>query len=216
MRETVIREVCEKKLIVIVRGLDEEKLIPFAEAVYNGGIRFIEVTYSADGKITDEETAGQINKIKKHFNGDMFVGAGTVIKASQVEQTMNAGGQFIISPDTYDDVIKKTIGCGLVSMPGAMTPSEIQQAHRAGADFVKVFPTVSLGADYIKAITAPLSHIRLLAVGGVDLTNIKEYLKAGAMGFGIGSNIVNKKLIAQNNFSEITELAKRYVDAVNN
>lgn len=216
MRDVIINEVCDKKIIVIVRGVDKEKIIPFAEAVYEGGIRFIEVTYSADGKVSDKETAGCINKIKTHFNGKMYVGAGTVIKTSQVDETMKAGGQFIISPDAYTAVIKKTVECGLVSMPGAMTPSEIQQAHRDGADFVKVFPTVSLGAEYIKAITAPLSHIRLLAVGGVDLTNIKEYLKAGAKGFGIGSNIVDKKLISNNKFAEITELAKRYVDAVNN
>lgn len=215
MREKIIKSVLDEKVIVIVRGVEKEKLIPLAEAMYNGGIRFIEVTYSANGAVSDEVIGSYITSIYKHFNGNMFVGAGTVIKASQVDMTLASGGQFIISPDTYSDVIKRTVELGLVSMPGAMTPSEIQQAHRAGADFVKVFPTVSLGADYIKAITAPLSHINLLAVGGVNLTNIRDYLKAGVKGFGIGSNIVDKKLIAENNFSEITELAKRYVDAVN-
>ena len=102
----------------------------------------------------------------------------------------------------------------MVSMPGAYTPSEIQLAHTSGADFVKIFPAVSLGPEYIKAVKAPLSHIKLLAVGGIDENNIKSYLKAGACGFGIGSNIVDKKLIDNNDFKGITELAKRYVAAV--
>ena len=102
----------------------------------------------------------------------------------------------------------------MVSMPGALTPSEIQLAHRSGADFVKLFPITNMGADYVKAIKAPLSHIRLLAVGGVNENNLSEYLRAGVCGFGIGSNIVSKKHIDENNYEAITELAKKYVSAV--
>ena len=107
-----------------------------------------------------------------------------------------AGGRFIISPDTNVSVIQKTRELGLVSMTGALNPTEIQTAHLAGADFVKLFPVTSLGADYVKAVKAPLSHVKFLAVGGVNTENMSDYLKAGVCGFGLGSNIVDKKLIA--------------------
>lgn len=214
MREKVIEAINKEKIVVIVRGVESEKLIPMAEAMYKGGIRLLEVTYSANGKISDEETAENIKKLSEHFEGRMYIGAGTVINEKQVELTKQAGGKFIISPDAYPEVIKKTREEGLVSMPGALTPSEIQMAHRAGADFVKLFPITNMGVDYVKAVSAPLSHIKFLAVGGVDLTNIGDYLKAGVCGFGIGSNIIDKKKLAENDYEGITELAKKYVAAV--
>ena len=214
MREKVIEAINKEKIVVIVRGVESEKLIPMAEAMYKGGIRLLEVTYSANGKISDEETAENIKKLSEHFEGRMYIGAGTVINEKQVELTKQAGGKFIISPDAYPEVIKKTREEGLVSMPGALTPSEIQMAHRAGADFVKLFPIKNMGVDYVKAVSAPLSHIKFLAVGGVDLTNIGDYLKAGVCGFGIGSNIIDKKKLAENDYEGITELAKKYVAAV--
>jgi 2-dehydro-3-deoxyphosphogluconate aldolase/(4S)-4-hydroxy-2-oxoglutarate aldolase len=182
--------------------------------MYNGGIRLLEITYSADGKISDEETASNIKLLADHFNGRMLIGAGTVLTERQVELTKNAGGLFIISPDTSEDVIRKTRELSLVSMPGALTPTEIQSAHKAGADFVKLFPVTSLGTEYVKAVKAPLSHIKMLAVGGVNLDNIKNYLQVGISGFGLGSNIVDKKLIAKNDFEAITVLAKKYTEAL--
>ena len=214
MRNNVINSVLENKIIVIVRGLEKEKLIPFAEAVYEGGIRLLEITYSADGKISDEETAENIKMLSEHFEGRMFIGAGTVLNEKQVVLTKNAGGKFIISPDTNPAVIKKARELELVSMPGALTPTEIQLAHLSGADFVKLFPISSLGVEYVKAVKAPLSHIKLLAVGGVNTENMADYLKVGACGFGLGSNIVDKKSIAANDWQGITALAKKYVDIV--
>jgi len=214
MREQVIRAVEENKIVAIVRGIESEKLIPVAEAMYEGGIRLLEITYSANGSVSDEQTAENIRILSEHFKGRMYIGAGTVITEKQVELTKKAGGQFIISPDTYVEVIKKTRELDMVSMPGALTPSEIQVAHRAGADFVKLFPITSMGPEYVKAVKAPLSHIKLLAVGGVNLDNMAEYLKAGVCGFGIGSNITPKKCIQEGNYSEIIALSKKYVDIV--
>ncbi len=214
MREQVIQAVEKEKLIVIVRGVESEKLIPLAEAMYQGGIRLLEVTYSANGKVSDEQTAENIAMLAKHFEGKMFVGAGTVLTEKQVELTYKAGGKFIISPDTCPAVIEKTRALDMVSMPGALTPTEMQIAHRSGADFVKMFPVTSLGTDYIKAVKAPLSHLKLLAVGGVNESNMSSYLQAGVCGFGVGSNIIDKKMLAQNDWAGITALAEKYVQVV--
>ena len=102
----------------------------------------------------------------------------------------------------------------MVSIPGALTPSEITAAHRAGADFVKLFPVSTMGADYVKAVKAPLSHVRLLAVGGIRLDNMEEYRKAGACGFGIGSNFASKDALKNGDWDAITAGAKAYVDSL--
>lgn len=214
MRNAVIQAIGNEKIIVIVRGVESNKLIPLAEAMYDGGIRLLEITYSADGKISDEETAKNIEMLSKYFEGRMFIGAGTVITEKQVELTKKAGGRFIISPNTCENTIRKTRELDMVSMPGALTPSEIQNAHRYGADFVKLFPITNMGPEYVKAVKAPLSHIKLLAVGGIDENNMADYLKAGVCGFGIGSNIVNKKLVDAGNYAAITELAKKYTRVI--
>lgn len=214
MREEIISAIEKNKIIVIVRGVEKENLIPLAEAMYEGGIRLLEITFSANGKITDKQTAENIKMLSEHFDGRMYIGAGTVLKESQVELVKEAGGGFIISPDTNEAVVTKTRELGLVSMPGALTPTEIQAAHRSGADFVKLFPISNLGSDYVRAVKAPLSHIKLLAVGGIYDENIAEYLSAGVSGFGIGSNITDKKLIANGEFDKITALARKYVTAL--
>lgn len=214
MCNDIVKSIEQNKIIAIVRGVKKEQLIPLADALYKGGIRLIEVTFSADGRVSDSETAECIGTLAKKFEGKMLVGAGTVLTKKQVALTKKAGGKFIISPDTNKGVIKKTKRLGLVSIPGALTPSEIEAAHIAGADFVKLFPVTSLGPEYIKAVSAPLTHVKLLAVGGVDLDNIKTYLNAGVCGFGLGSNIVDKKLLEANDYEAITLLAEKYVSEV--
>ena len=95
-------------------------------------------------------------------------------------------------------------------------PSEITQAHNSGADFVKLFPISNLGADYVKAVTAPISHIKLLAVGGITTDNMKEYINCGVCGFGIGSSLYPKDLLENNNFEALTEIAKKFVTETKN
>lgn len=214
MRETTIKTIDESKLIVIVRGVEREKLLPLARAMYEGGIRLLEVTYDATGKTSDEETAENIRLLSDEFKGRMHIGAGTVLTEKQVELTRAAGGTFIISPDTYETVIKKTRELGMVSIPGALTPSEAQAAHRFGADYIKLFPITNFSPEYIRAVRAPLSHLKFLAVGGVDLGNIPDYLKSGINGFGLGSNIIDKKALTEENYDAITALAELYVSAV--
>lgn len=214
MREQVIKAIENEKLITIVRGVKREKLIDLAQAMYDGGVRLLELTFDSTGKVSDKETAENINALVKNFEGKMYIGAGTVLTKKQVELTKNAGGTFIISPDTYKEVIEKTRELEMVSIPGALTPSEIQSAIRFGADFVKLFPITSLGVDYVKAVKAPLSHVKILAVGGVNENNISSYLNAGVSGFGISSNIVDKQLVNSGEFDKITLLAKNFVSVI--
>ncbi len=213
-KTVVIKAIEENKIIAIIRGVAKDKLIPLAEALYDGGIRMLEVTYSADKSVSDEETADSVRMLAEHFGDRLYVGSGTVITPEQVRLTKAAGGSFIISPNTDLDVIRESNNCGLVSIPGTVTPTEIQYASTAGADFVKLFPATNLGAEYIKAVKAPLSHVKILAVGGISPDNMEQYLKAGACGFGIGSNIIDKKAINEGRFNDITVLAREYTDIV--
>ena len=214
MREQTIQKILEEKIIVIVRGVEREKLIPMAEALYEGGIRLLELTYDAKGNPSDEEMADRIGMLARHFEGRMRIGAGTVLTEKQVELTRAAGGTFIISPDVAPEVIKATRAAGLVSIPGCLTPTEMQQAHKAGADFIKLFPADQFGPSYFKAVKAPLSHLRLLAVVGVNPENLPDYQAAGAAGYGMASNILDRKAIAENRFEVLTEKARKYVSLV--
>lgn len=215
MKEQVINKILKEKIVAIVRGIKSEHIIPFAEAVYEGGVRALEITYNSSNPGEDTEVAANIQKLVEHFGDRMMIGAGTVLNTKQVELTKNAGGQFIISPNVNKKVIERTCELNMVSIPGALTPTEAVDAHEAGADFVKLFPITNLGSGYVKAMKAPLSHIRFLGVGGIDENNMDEYLKAGVDGFGIGSNIVNKKLIEAGDFCAITELAHAYTSQMN-
>lgn len=213
-KEKIINSILTHRLIVIVRGVSSEQLIPLAEALYRGGVRLLEVTYCADRSRLDEEVAEDIRLLCEHFEDRMEIGAGTVLTEKQVELTHRAGGQFIISPEANDAVIHRTVELGMVSIPGALTPREVQLANAAGADFVKLFPVDTMGSTYVKAIRAPLSHVRLLAVGGINENNLQEYLSAGVIGVGVGGNLVDKKCLANNDFSAIEQLARSYVERI--
>ena len=209
-RAEIIRAIEEHKIIVILRGLNTEQLIKTVEAMEKGGICLVEVTFDQSGKISDEQTAANIRTLAETFAGRVRVGAGTVMTAQQAEMAHDAGAEFIISPDTYEEVIRRTRELGMVSLPGSFTPTEAANAYRYGADFVKLFPNSEVGISYLKALMAPLSHIRFLAVGGVNEKNMMEYLNAGAKGIGVATGIVNKKHIADGNYDAVTELALAY------
>ena len=144
----------------------------------------------------------------------MAFGAGTVTSLEMVELAKEAGAQFIVSPNTNEAIIRATVEKGMVSMPGAMTVTEVLDAYSYGADFVKLFPIGKLGASYVKAICAPINHVPMLAVGGVNEKNIKEFLDAGAVGAGVGGNLVNKEWIAAGEFDKITALAREFTQNI--
>ena len=212
--DKTIQAIKQHKLIAIVRGLSGDDLIRTAEALYCGGVRLLEVTFDQSGKIPDSETANNISLLKKNFEGKLLIGAGTVMSEAQVLTAKEAGAEYIISPDVSEAVIKKTKELGLVSIPGALTPTEVVSAYTYGADFVKLFPAGDIGLSYIKSIKAPLSHIPMLAVGGVTIGNIRDFLDAGLSGVGIGSAIVNKSLIKNGDFDGLTELAREFTKQI--
>lgn len=210
MREVIIQKVMDKKVVAIVRGVYGQDCINLAKALYAGGIELLEVTFDQSKPESLDKTSETIRSLVESLGDKMAFGAGTVTSLEMLELAKNAGAQFIVSPNTKEEVIRATVAAGMVSMPGAMTPTEIMEAHSYGADFVKVFPTSNLGASYIKAIRGPINHIRLLAVGGVNEKNIGEFLKAGANGAGVGGNLVNKQWIANGEFDKITALAEEF------
>ena len=151
----------------------------------------------------------------REFEGRLCIGAGTVMNVKQAKLAAKAGAKYLISPNFNKSVIRFANKNGIVSMPGAMTPTEIVDAYDTGADFVKVFPADSLGLGYLKAVKAPLSHIPLIAVGGVNENNISDFIAAGLDGVGVGSNIVKKSMIEQGDLEGITALARAYTAAIN-
>lgn len=214
MKQQILDYIAEYKIIAIVRGLPTEKIIPTAQALYDGGIRLIEVTFNQSSKLALKETSDAIKGLCETFGDKLCVGAGTVMTVEQVEVAKNAGAKYIISPNTDVNVTQACNNLGLVSIPGALTPSEIALAYNSGADLVKLFPAGNFGLDYIKAVRAPLNHIPMLAVGGVDENNLNKFLESGLLGVGIGSNIVKTNLIMEGSFDKIKELAEVYTKAI--
>ena len=204
MREEVIAKILEEKIIAIVRGVGAEECMKVAKALYEGGIRLMEITFDQKNPASFQATAGAIRAIGEAYAGKMMVGAGTVTTPELVELDVNV------------DVIHRTRELGLVSLPGAMTPTEVMTAHLAGADFVKLFPAGNLGISYVKAIRAPISHVKLLAVGGVNEDNVADFLHAGMVGAGVGGNLANKKWIEAGEYDKITQTARKLLDAVKN
>jgi 2-dehydro-3-deoxyphosphogluconate aldolase/(4S)-4-hydroxy-2-oxoglutarate aldolase len=207
----LVEQIEKNRIIAIMRKVPFEKAEKTAQALIEGGIRLLEITFDQQAQ-DPENTLRSIEAVAKRFP-EVTVGAGTVMTTEQAQLAKDAGATFILAPNLNISVIQKAAALGMGTVPGAMTPSEIAQAYEAGADVVKLFPAGDLGISYLKAIRSPINHIPLIAVGGVDHQNIADFIRAGAIGAGIGSNIVNSRLIAENRFGELTELARLYIKA---
>ena len=215
MREQVIQAVLDKKVVAIVRGVYGQDCLNLAKALYEGGICLLEVTFDQSNRELWQRTADTIRLLATELGDKMIFGAGTVTSTELVAIAKDAGAEFIVSPDTNREVIEATVQAGMVSMPGALTPTEILTAHHYGADFVKLFPVSNLGTAYVKAVRGPLNHIRLLAVGGVNEKNAGEFMQAGCNGVGVGGQLVNKQWITNGEFDKITAVAKELTANVN-
>ena len=211
MREQVIQTIQDEKIISIVRGMNPQQTVEIAKALYEGGIKLIEVTFNQKCPEKFHETTDAIKAIREAMGDKMLVGAGTVTSVELVEMAAEAGALYMISPDMDEAVIHRTRELGLVSIPGAYTATEAKKAYNAGADFVKLFPCVGDAPAYVKALCAPFNHIPFLAVGGVNADNVAEFIKAGAKGVGVGSCLANKKWADEGRYDLITEEAKRFM-----
>jgi len=190
------------RVIAIVRGVPPQAADDVARALLAGGVRLIEVT------LNSERALDTIARWRQSFP-ELRVGAGTVLSVTSAREVLAAGGQYLISPHTDEALIAYAREQGVPMFPGALTPTEILRAHAAGASAVKVFPVGSVGGPrYLRDVLAPLNHVPLIAVGGVDAQNTRAYLEAGAVALGVGSSLVSPQLIAAGRFDELTERAR--------
>lgn len=200
------------KLVAILRNVPQDDMVRVADAVVRkGGIHLLEITFNQNREDAIDETTACIRKVKEYVMGDCLVGAGTVLTLEQLEAAYEAGAEFILSPNTNTAIIRRTRELGLGSVPGAMTPSEIVEAYQAGADIVKLFPAGDLPESYIKSVLAPINHVPLMGVGGVNENNIRRLEALGMMSFGLGSNIVDKTCVREKNWEEIGRRAGSFV-----
>ncbi|TJY38269.1 bifunctional 4-hydroxy-2-oxoglutarate aldolase/2-dehydro-3-deoxy-phosphogluconate aldolase [Cohnella pontilimi] len=204
----LLTSLTKQKIVAIVRGIPEDKADATVQALFEGGIVFLEVTMNTDGAL------GMISRFRERYEGRMRIGSGTVLDLAQAQEAAAAGVEYLISPNLDEEVVRYGVEHGLDVWPGTMTPTEIVRAYRAGASAVKVFPLGSLGVNYLKEIRAPLDHIPMVATGGVNLQNIRSVLDAGAVAVGLGGNLVDKKLISEGKFEELRRLAQAFTDEV--
>lgn len=205
-----LQRILDGKVVAIVRGISSKYMIPTVEALKNGGITCVEVTFSLKSEEQSLDTLNSISMIKEHFGDSVAVGAGTVLTPENVARAKEAGATYIISPNVDEAVIKATKKMGMISIPGAVTPTEVITAYNWGADIVKLFPAASLGLPYVKALMGPIDGIPLTAVGGIDAANYRDFINIGCVGVGVGGNLANKKLIEAGDFESIKKLALEY------
>lgn len=211
----IVEYIEKHKIICICRKIYGEDLLRLARAMYDGGIRLMEVTFDQANPEALEKTAQAIELLRSEFGDTMHFGAGTVLTQEQVRAAKAAGAEYIISPNTNVDIIRLTKEFGMASIPGAMSPSEILCAHDAGADFVKLFPTVRLGLAYFKDILGPISHVKILGTGGLNEENLGDYLKLGMVGAGISGRLVDKAVRETGDYATLSARAAAFVAIAN-
>jgi len=207
-KSQIIEAIKENKIIAIVRGVEANTAINIAETLYSGGIKLIEVTFNTPG------AAEMIAVIKKAMESKMYVGAGTVLDSETTKTAIDSGAEFILSPSLDKGMISTCNRYGKVAIPGIATPTEAVKAMQWGADLIKLFPAAALGHKYLKSIKGPLDYIEIVAVGGINLDNAKIFIDAGSVGVGIGSSLVDKKLVTAADFKEIEKRAKQFVESL--
>ena len=211
----IVEYIEKHKIICICRKIYGEELLRLAHAMYDGGIRLMEVTFDQADPEAVKKTAQAIKLLRGEFGETMHFGAGTVLTQEQVRAAKAAGAEYIISPNTNVDIIHLTKELGMASIPGAMSPSEILCAHDAGADFVKLFPTVRLGLAYFKDILGPISHVKILGTGGLNEENLGDYLKLGMVGAGISGRLVDKAVREAGDYATLSARAAAFVAIAN-
>lgn len=184
---SVLQNIYENGLVGIIRGVQPDDILDVAKSLHQGGIHTLEITADTPRILQ------VIEQLREELPEEVIVGAGTVLDAETARAVIMAGAQFVFSPTVNIDMIQMTKRYGVVSIPGALTPTEILTAYEAGGDVIKVFPARSAGPNYIKDVNGPLSHIPLMPTGGINLDNIMDYFQAGAVAAGLGGSLVQAK-----------------------
>lgn len=211
MSETTAEIIERIGLIPVLRARNASQAHSIVQAMLVGGVTVVEVTMTVPGAID------LLKDLKREYFGELLLGSGTVTTAAEAEATIDAGAEFVVSPSLHPDVIAATKKLGKLSIPGALTPTEVITAHRAGADYVKVFPCSAMGgASYLKALLAPFPFLKLIPTGGVTLETAASFLKAGARALGVGSDLVNLAAIDAGRAETITETARAYLQILEN
>lgn len=198
----------ETGIVAIMRANSSEQLIAAADAIKAGGVQVIEVTMTTPGAL------GVIKAAKARYGQDVLFGAGSVLDPETARAAILAGADFIVAPTLNLDVVALCNRYSIPVMPGCYTPTEALTAWEAGADMIKLFPASVGGADLVKAILAPLPHLEIVPVGGVDLDTAADFIRKGAAALGVGSSLVNQKLLAAGDLDELTRRAKAFIDKV--
>lgn len=210
MRTQTVSRLREVGIIPIIRAPSADAVLPVAEALLTAGLPIVEIT------LTVPKALDAIGVVTKRFAGKLLVGAGTVTDAEAVRRAAGAGAEFIVTPCLLPEVIEAAQRAGVAVLPGALTPSEVFAAFRAGGDMVKVFPVHSVGgAAYLRALRGPFPEIPLVPTGGVTLENIADLFQAGAVAVGVGTELISKEAVAKRDYAAIQTLAKQFLAAVN-
>jgi 2-dehydro-3-deoxyphosphogluconate aldolase / (4S)-4-hydroxy-2-oxoglutarate aldolase len=194
-------------IIAVVRAQSAEQIPPIAEALLAGGVNAIEVTMTTPNAIE------AIRQARALVDGRGLVGVGTVLDENTCRSALAAGAEFVVTPVCRTQFIRIAQAAERPIMIGSYTPTEAQTAHEAGADFIKIFPADTLGPGYIKALRAPLPHLRIVPTGGVDVHNVAEFLKAGCVALGVGGSLVSATILRESNWAELTRKAAEFVEA---
>lgn len=203
-----LQRVFDSRIVAVIRAESGELLVDVAEALLAGGVDVMEVTF------TVPRATKVLERVVDKLGNRVLLGAGTVLDPETARIALLAGAEFIVSPNTNVEVIQVCKRYSKLVMPGALTPTEVVAAWEAGADIVKIFPSDLTGPKYLKALHGPLPHIRLMPTGGVNLDTAADFLQAGACALGIGSSLVDPKLVAAGNLKQIESLARQYVEIV--
>jgi len=198
----------EEPVLGIIRGVTQESFPGVMSTVISAGLRFVEVTLNTPNALSFIEEAS------KSFSNSLCIGAGTVFTLVDAQKAATAGAQFIVAPTLNEDVAKFCKQQGLAYFPGALTPSEIENAWNAGATMVKIFPASQMGPEYFRSIKGPFENVRLMAVGGVGPKNISEYLSAGADAVALGGSILSPPRMRDKKFSLIQKEIEVFLLAV--
>jgi 2-dehydro-3-deoxyphosphogluconate aldolase/(4S)-4-hydroxy-2-oxoglutarate aldolase len=207
-REEILKTLCDVGIIPVVRAKSAEALVDLAKALHAGGVPICEVTLTVPGAID------AIRRVAAVVGNEVLVGVGSVTRVEQVHEAVAAGAQFIVGPVLVPEVIAAAHKYDKPVIPGALTPTEIFQAHSLGADIVKVFPASVGGVAYFKAVLAPMPFLKLMPTGGVDLSTAGAFIKAGAVALGAGASLVDSAAIEKRDWATITNLAREFRYAV--